>query len=73
MMASERVRAAVIPGVRRVIGGLAVEITRHGKGFRVYGCVVRKTKKGDKVQLKRLPAPQEREILAMYGSPYAGA
>ena len=72
-MASERVRAAVIPGVRRVIGGLAVEITRHGKGFRVYGCVVHGKPGHQTVQLKRLPAPQEREILAMYGSPYAGA
>lgn len=72
-MASERVRAAAIPGVRRVIGGLAVEITRHGKGFRVYGCVVRGKPGHQTVQFKRLPAPQEREILGSYGSPYAGA
>ena len=72
-MASERVRPTVTRGERRVIGGLAVEITRHGKGFRVYGCVVRKTKRGDRVQLKRLPHAVEAEILGMYGSPYGGA
>ena len=66
-------RAAAIPGVRRVIGGLAVEITRHGKGFRVYGVVVRGKPGAQKVQLRRLPHAVEAEILAMYGSPYAGA
>ena len=72
-MASERARATLVKGERRVIGGLAVEITRHGKGFRVYGCVVRGKPGHQTVQLKRLPGQQEREILAMYGSPYAGA
>jgi hypothetical protein len=72
-VASERVRAAVIRGERRVIGGMAVEITRHGKGFRVYGVVLRRGPKGDTVQLKRLPGEAERQILASYGSPYAGA
>ena len=72
-MASERVRAAVIPGVRRVIGGLAVEITRHGKGFRVYGCVVRGKPGAQKVQLRRLPHAVEAEILGSYGSPFAAS
>lgn len=72
-MASERVRPTVTRGERRVIGGLAVEITRHGKGFRVYGCVVRRVKGQDKVQLRRLPHSIESQILGSYGSPYAGA
>lgn len=66
-----RPRAEV--GVRRVIGGLAVEITRHGKGFRVYGVVVRGPEGRQKVQLRRLPHSVEAEILGSYGSPYAGA
>ena len=72
-MASERYRPAKVAGERRVIGGLAVEITRHGKGFRVYGVIVRRSRGKDAVQLKRLPHAVEAEILGMYGSPYAGA
>ena len=72
-MASERVRPVPLKGERRVIGGLAVEITRHGKGFRVYGVVVKRRKEGDRVTLKRLPHSIESQILGSYGSPYAGA
>ena len=63
----------MVKGVRKVIGGLAVEITRHGKGFRVYGAVIKHTKAGDKTTLKRLPHAIEQQILGSYGSPYAGA
>jgi len=72
-MASERVRATLLRGERRVVGGMAVEITRHGKGFRVYGVVVRGKPGKQKVQLRRLPHRVEAEIFGMYGSPYAGA
>jgi hypothetical protein len=72
-VASERVRAIPLKGERRVIGGMAVEITRHGKGFRVYGVVVRGKPGHQTVQLKRLPHSVEAQILGSYGSPYGGA
>lgn len=72
-MGSERVRPTRELGVRRVVGGLTVEITRHGKGFRVYGVQIKRTPKGDRVQYRRLPGSVEREILAGYGSPHGGA
>ena len=63
MMASERVRVEEVRGVRKVVGGVEVEITRHGKGFRVY----RVAKDGS---LRTLPDADQRIIMAKFGTPF---